>query len=405
MSGPKGGSYHVETAAQREARMLRAALADYARAEQEWATAQVRLAAAASLTGDVLACGRPTPLRDNADSAACARAAQELRDAAAAAVEVAGESRRRASAALHADQVARLMVRIDDAEPVRTVVRKSRWQASPATAPRTADIDRDRVAERVRARLDGFAAVDHDTAKVAALVRDIAGAGSQSRVDLLIAELDHLLAETRAGVEREERSRQVCGDLHAMQARISGLTSPAASDLRTRLVELIAVAAQEIPADLAAEVDRLIADADAESDRLCVVEAMASALTELGYGTGPEFSTALSSTQATAYARSGASQYGIKVRLESDTNRFTAQVVKSDATLTSTAEDEQAERDFCGTVNRLIEAVAGHGVVLDLDIRTPPGACAVQSVAAVTLGNAASTQRRGARRQQEQRAP
>ena len=30
MSGPKGGSYQVETAAQRESRMLRDATADYA---------------------------------------------------------------------------------------------------------------------------------------------------------------------------------------------------------------------------------------------------------------------------------------------------------------------------------------------------------------------------------------
>lgn len=394
MSGPKGGSYQVETAAQREARMLRDAKADYARARCDCDTAEAILSAARTVCGEELKFATPPGVPAHADSAAYVRASADLRAAATAATELAGQARERAAAGIHADRITRMVEHLAAAPtPSRQPARKAGTtpaSAVPESNPET-DIDQDAVRQRVGRRLKVLASLDHDAARVAGLIDDIETAGSQSRIELILSELNYVIADARQAAARVEQIRASRGALAALQARIADVRNAVADDLRRRIDALIAAETDAVPPDLAGMVDAVISAADAETDRLLVVHAMATALEQLGYHVGPEFSTDLSGAQGIAYARSGLSGYGVKVRLEADSARFTAQAVKSDSMLTSADEDTTAEREFCTAFNRMIELASHDGVELHADIRAEPGTYAVQQVADSKLGAAAAT--------------
>lgn len=393
MSGPKGGSYEVvETAAQREARMLRAAKADYARAQSEWEAAETILSAARAVCGEELKFAPPAAVSANADSAAYTRAAAERQAAAVAALELAHEARERSAAGAHAARIARMVEGLTAQPKPAGKARATHVSTAPETAP-ASDIDRDRVKQRVGRRLTELAGLDHDTARVSGLLDDIAGAGSQSRIDLILSELDYVIADARKAAGHAQRIRTSRAELAALQVRIADIRSATADNLRRRIAELIAEGLDTVPPDLARMVDALVQEADAEADRLHVVRAMATALAQLGYNIGPEFSTDLSGAQGTAYARSGSSGYGVKVRMEADSTRFTAQAVKSDAVLTSVEEDTTAEREFCAAFNQMIELASQDGVELHADIRAEPGTYSVQQVTDSKLGTVASDQK------------
>ena len=392
MSGPKGGAYYVvETAAQREARMLRDARADYAAAESAWQSAIAQVAAVGAVTGQHVSVTRPSPVTAEADAASYMRAATELRAASTAAAEAAVSTRERDATRRHFAQMARMMEAIAAQKPtdVSEAVRRSRWHANQSTqAEQTvtpaATVDRSAIAQRVQRRLEALATITHDPSRVESLVDDIGRSASPSRVDLLLSELDYLVTEARARARREEQIDQARGSLKAMYARIADLTDPAAQVTRQRIADLIHTRATEIPEDLARMVDEVIAFADAEADRQRVVEVMQAALERLGYHTGPSFSTDLTA-RGTAFARNGASRYGVKIRLESGATRFTAQAVKSDAVLSSASEDTAAERRFCNDFDDLVEFARRDGVAMDVDIRTAAGAVGVQQVSDATL--------------------
>lgn len=408
MSGPKGGSYRVETAAQRETRMLRDARADYARAQAEWENAVVRIEAARQLSGAQLSCSRPQSPATEADSAAYTRAAAELRSAAETAVRRAGAAREAAAARVHAAQVARLVNRIglepgsDFADSGKSA-RQSRWQSGQEqrAEPDRNTIDRSSVAVRVQRRLEELAGLDHNRDRVDVLIADIAAAGTESRVDMLIRELDLLIDDARAATATAEKAAIAAAELAAMQSRLDALPAAPVAAVRERISALITAGATEIPADLPGLVDEAVRAADAEDDRGHVAAVMSSALQHLGYRTGPEFSTDLSGARGTAYARSSGSHYGIKLRLEPASGRFTAQAVKSDATLTSAQEDTAAEDEFCSVLGEVVELARRGGVELDLDVRTPAGAHQIQQVADTVLGAAtrSTSQTSGARRE------
>ncbi len=398
MSGPKGGSYRVESAAQREARMLRDAKADYAQAEVAWDNAVARMSAVSAMSAEPVRYARPNPVPADADSAAYARAGQELHAAADAAAALATQARERFAAARHADRMARIIDHLGGPPPPdRGPAARSRWQASQAAqSPVPVHVvDRAHVQQRLRRRLDQLAGLDHDAARVEALLDDIGNSDSQSRIDLILSELDYLITDARTAATRDDEIGAARAALSAMQARLSRVKGRAAEHLRDQITQLINTQARNVPADLPDLVDTAIRDADAEADRLHVVSVMRAALDELGYSAGPEFSTDLSAADATAYARSGSSRYGIKVRLEPGSNRFTAQAVKSDTALTSAQEDVAAERQFCAALDQIVELAKRDGVELDVDIRTAPGACSVQQVAEAKLGAVATAVKRG----------
>ena len=316
MSGPKGGCYRVETPAQIEARMLRDARADYLRAQADWDHAAARMLAVERVSGELVQHPRPAQIAAGADSDAYTRAAAELRSAAEAALQLAGVAREAAASRTHAAQMARLISRLgtEPADADRRA-RQSRWQAGrqeQPTEPAATAVDRSAVAARVQRRLEALAGLDHDTGRVDALIADIAEAGSTARIDLLIREIDLLLEEEKSAAMLAEKVRTAAADLAAMQSRLEAL-GPAGPvpALRQRIAALIDASSSEVPADLPALVDDALRDADADADRRHVSAVMSAALRQLGYRTGPEFSTDLSGAQGTAYARSGASHYGI----------------------------------------------------------------------------------------------
>ncbi|EHB48671.1 hypothetical protein MycrhDRAFT_5512 [Mycolicibacterium rhodesiae JS60] len=407
MSGPKGGSYRVETAEQREARMLRDARADYVRAQADWDNAAARMLAVQRVSGETVSHPRPRQVPAGADSDAYTRAAAELRSAAETAVRLVGAAREAAASRTHAAQMARLISQVST-EPgdIGRPAPQSRWQAgrqAQSTGMTGTAVDRSAVAARVHRRLEALAGFDHDRERVDALIADIAEAGSTARIDLLIREIDLLLADAQTATALAEKARVVAADLAAMQSRLDAVAvaGPVAA-LRQRIATLVDAGAAEVPTDLPALVDDAVRAADADADRRHVSAVMSAALQQLGYRTGPEFSTDLSGAQGTGYARSGASHYGIKVRLESDSGRFTAQAVKSDATLTSAQEDTVAEHEFCAVLGEVVDLARRNGVELDLDIRTAPGTCQVQQVADTKLAATAArsaTKASGARRE------
>lgn len=408
MSGPKGGAYRVETAEQREARMLRDAKAQYAQAESSWDSIVSRIAAMSAVTGTAPSLQRPAKVLVGADSAAYTAAATALQDAAAAAASVITQAREDAATAAHAAQVARILERLtSEPQPPDEVTRASRWQASRAetaqASPPAETIDWGRVKERIERRLAALADLDHDATHLQGLLADIAAATAQSRIDLLIGEIDHVIAEAREVASRRDAIAATRGELAALNARIGDLTGDKADALRRRISGLIAAEAAELPVELVAAVETALQRADAEADRRHVVAVMHKALEQLGYVAGPEFSTDLSGAKGAAFARSESSHYGVKLRLEPGSARFSAQAVKSDAALTTIAEDVAAEHAFCEALDKMVELAKRDGVELDVDIRTKPGASQVQKVADAALGKATgAVGRRGAHAQKQQ---
>lgn len=409
MSGPKGGAYRVETAEQREARMLRDAKAQYAQAESAWDSVISRIAALSAVTGTALSVQRPAKVPAGADSAVYAAAASQLQAAAAAAASAIAEAREDAAAAAHAEQVARIVSRLASApQPADTPQRVSRWQASRAqdavedqTPVET--IDWVRVKERIDRRLGELAGLDHDVTHLQGLLADIGAATAQSRIDLLIGEIDHVISEAAVAAARRDAIAATRGELAALNVRIADLAGADPDALRRRISGLIATEAAEVPPDLVTAVETALQCADAEADRRHVVAVMHKALEQLGYVAGPEFSTDLSGAKGAAFARSESSHYGVKLRLEPGSARFSAQAVKSDAALTTIAEDVAAEHAFCDAFDRMVELAKRDGVELDVDIRTSPGAAKVQKVAEAALGTAtAAVGRRRTRTQKQQ---
>ena len=399
MSGPKGGSYRVETAKQREARLLRDAKAHYARAQIVWAAAQSRMDATAAVTGTVVPCRKPAAVRAGADSAAYSAAATALEAAAAAAVEAATAVREAHADARYAAQLARITAPAAStpAEPVHAP-RRTSVPADTIATP-TPSIDRVRTGERVQRRVAALAGVDHDTDRVALLVADIANAHNQSRVDLLISELDAILRDGQAAAARAAAAAQTRADLEQLAARIAGIDREPVDAVRQQIARLIAAEATALPADLSAQVDQLIAESDADDDRHQVIASMRHALEELGYTLGPEFDTQLESSRGTTIVSGPTAGYGVKVRLEPDRSRFSAQAVKSDAVISSTEKDADVERQFCTDFAEIVAMVGADGVALDIDIDVEPGASKVQEVAAEHV--AASGRRRAQRRSAE----
>lgn len=400
MSGPKGGAYRVESAAQREARLLREAKARYAHAQSLWRAANVRMTATAATVGKQVNYPPPEAVSSHADSATYERAAQELEAAAVAAAQLAAAVREEFADAQYASQVERINAVIDAAaadtsreQSTQHVTRSSRGQRRPAAeaVPVAQSVDWARTGERVRRRLSELAAVEHDAHRVRVLVGDIAMAKAESRVDLLVSELDLILADARAATRQAEAVGTVRAQLEGLAARIADIGSAAADSVRSRIASLMTAQADAVPADLTAAVEELLDDVDAQADRQHVIAAMRRALEHLGYTLGPEFATDLGSPEGTAFAGGPKPGYGVKVRLEPEINRFSAQAVKSDAVVTTADEDVAAERQFCDAFAELIELVQGDGVALDVDIALQPGECDVQQVAADKF---ASTQSR-----------
>lgn len=391
MSGPKGGAYRVETAEQREARMLRDAMARYARAQSLWQAAQTRMATTSAAIGEQVNYAAPHPVPVSADSAAYDRAAQEWESAAATAVEVAAAAREKFADTRYAAQVARIAAAVAAVESATTPSRTVRADAGTQHEnQRSAASPVERTIERVRRRLEELAAFDHDAERVQVLVGDIAEAQSESRVDLLVSELDIILAEVRDAAKRVGAIEAARAQLAGLSARIAEINSATADSVRRRIASLMAVQADVVPAEIATAVEKLVDDVDAEADRQHVIGAMRRALGQLGYALGPEFANDLGGPEGTAFAGGPTPGYGVKVRLEPGDSRFSAQAVKSEAVLTSADEDLAAERQFCADFNELIELAKDDGVVLDVDIALEPGEYAVQQVPASELADSAT---------------
>lgn len=401
MSGPKGGSYRVETAEQREARLLRDAKSQYARAQSAWQAVESRAVALRMQTGDAPGNVRPASPLAVADAATWAQGARELETAAADLAVAVGKAREQAAEKSRAAHVARIVARIA-AQPQRAPanarhprLRDGHEEKQPMPAAEV--IDWARVKQRVERRMRDLASLDHDATRAQEVLVDIAAAGAQSRIDLLLGELDYLIAQARAEATRREAVTAARGELLAMRAMIAELTGASADQLRDRIAGLIAADAIDVPPDLSAAVEVAVSRGDAEADRRHVVAVMHRALEELGYAVGPEFSTDLSGARGAGFARNGPSGYGVKVRLEPGSACFTAQAVKSDAALTTVDEDTAAEQSFCRDFEKLVTLVRRSGVELDVHIRTDAGVCAVQQVSDAELARpVASGSRRSA---------
>ncbi|WNG81154.1 hypothetical protein C6A86_023645 [Mycobacterium sp. ITM-2016-00316] len=384
MSGPKGGCYRVESAQQREARLLRDAKARYARARSIWQAAQSRVAATSSMINRNFDLQAPAAPAADAGSAEFEHAASALEVAARAAVDAASSAREQFASATFADQIARIAAAAAAERSVVTEPASPVQRGSVAIDDTLAEssVDRIRVRARVERRLTELADLEHNTDRVKILITDIANARTETRIELLISELDLILSAGRAVREHEVQVAQVRADLEEMAARITDVTGAQADALRGRISEAVTAETTSVPAGLQTAVDAVIADADADTDRRHVIAAMRGALEELGYTLGTEFDTQLEGSRGTAVIAGPTAGYGVKVRLEEDVNRFSAQAVKSDAALTSRKEDTEAERRFCGDFAALTALLRDDGVTLDVDIHLEPGATSVQVVPA-----------------------
>jgi len=380
VSGPKGGSYRVESAEQIEARQLRDAKARYTRVQSLWESAQLRMAATVAVIGKPVPHQTPVAVRSGAGSTEYDAAAARLEALVEKANNAASTALEEHSEAQFAGQIARIAAATAAAAPPVPVVRREQEaDTAPAAAP---TVDRKRVADRVQRRLSELAAVEHDQERVRVLVDDIANAGSESRIDLLISELDVLVRNGRDAAAHAAAVLQTRAALQEISVRVSGIVGALADSIRRRVADLLASEVEDVPAELKADVDRAVAAADTQADRQHLVASMHRALEQLGYVLGPEFDTQLAGDQGTAVVAGPTAGYGVKVRLESGVNRFSAQAVKSDAVITSGEQDLEVEREFCDDFHELVTLARADGVELDLDIELQPGEAKVQAVAA-----------------------
>lgn len=373
MSGPKCGSYTVETAEAREARAYVAAAAEYERKRSVLASLRREVRIARDVVGADVAVPAELPA-----VSAVGRTSAQVQAAGRSAEAVVRETQQRLGTSVAAatqqrwaDQVRRVAdVRVFDTD-----------ESEPEAAQRP-------WVERALAELEEIAAAwpvdeprDVLDRAVEAVGRSRTSSGAALDVTRARDEVGRLRAARRARLER----------------------AAAVADLRARLesvrpwhdsTELDAIAARldDPSADLgtvAVQVERVVAAAHTRRDRDQAAAILTDVLVDMGYTVDEGFSTRLAADGDVLAGRSDWPDHAASVRLDG-AGRVYLHVVRADDAAPG-AGDQAVDAQFCGHFDALTARAGRRGLRLEPLRRSVPGTRPVRAVDRARLDRVAGT--------------
>lgn len=382
MSGPKCGSYTVETAQAREARELAAALAAYRQVHAEYAELCREAEIARAAFGPAIEV--PGPLPEATGTGAGIRDAEQ--DAHARLRTATDRLRSSAAAAGRARWT----------EVAETVVDDRRFDlsitAATAAAPRAETVSLDAHLAEL-AEIAAAWPVAAGTGPLDAATAEVGAARSTSAAALGVARVRDELARLRAA-ERAERDRVVA--LGGLRARIESVRDwPGAGPEAAELLADVGAPDAE-PGALLDRVDRFVAAAHSRRDRTEAGAILADVLTEMGYTLADGFTTHLDGSADVLAGRPGWSEHAVSFRLDGAGKVYTHVVRAADAT---EDDDAQVDREFCDDYDALLARAGRRGLRLDTVRRFEPGTRPLRAVDRSRVGEVAATPARRAPRE------
>lgn len=368
MSGPKTVSYHVESAAEREARERAQLVAVLTELRQRAAAHEAEAAAAASEYGalGVPAVAAPAAARD---LAALRRQVATLRgdlDTASSRLREAVTDARRS----------RLLDAIPAARGEALVAGAALERRASEARETSHAVD----AARVVARLDPDVAAPDATA-----VLERAGAVASAPPSAAAAALDQLRLDVQRLNAAAEQARARAAAVAGFRETLAGLESPEVT-AALALVDSLGAGASGVRLE---DVERTVSEAAAaaarEADERFAASAVRQSLEELGYDIGPEFETLLVSEGKVDVRRPRWNGYGLRVRSASPAGELRFHVVRAAGHEDegSRRRDTEVEEDFCSELPALVEGLAASGVGARVVADVPPGTLPVPVSAAI----------------------
>ncbi|MDR2454080.1 MAG: hypothetical protein LBD51_05965 [Bifidobacteriaceae bacterium] len=362
MSGPKGYSVRVESAAERQRRLVAAAQGRCRALAKRLAQVRAQVEDKSALTR-VSQPAQPSLER-------LQQWEQQLKDAvsqAESAREAEFKARRLETMAKRLDLAA-----ISDANLGLGPLAPAGAPASrPAQAPIAAKLAEVMAAA---AELEPTEAAE-DLARRAAGIADLSAAKAQAALTVLQDDAARLVK-----AQRQTRSLRAAAERETL--RLAHLDSPAARALRQ--AGPAATSWGQVDA-LKAQVNEVLAEAERAADRAYIQAALASALAELGYTLDQDLAPPLGGGPGAASANAvlEAKRPDLpahRVRLElTEAGKLFARVVSTGAT--TPAADTAAEQAACPSLLALPEVLAGAGVAATVDFHRQPGALPVKPAA------------------------
>jgi hypothetical protein len=376
MSGPKGGSYQIVSAAELARRRLRAAESAESETMAQLRSLEARCAASCDAYGlEPLEIGAP-PRAARGDAEAIERWVEATRAAmsaaeAALAPAVADARSARVSAAL-SDLAA---VLVADPGP------QASSEAAPQRRSEPTSADDDAWREEVRRSVErSLRSLDLDgTADEVAAIEALAEAAVTAPSKVRGRQLAEVLGNdvgraNRAATARRERTDAVRSCLE----RLGAWEHPATSEARRWI---LAELGGPLPtAALVARAEAAVAEAASDRDRELVAASVRRSLQSFGYVVEEGFETLVVEDGVAYVRRADWSDHAVAVRLFAGRPRVAFNVVSRTGPVDAVRNTE-IEREWCAAVDQIESALVGDGVVLDLADRTPAGEVPVQLVA------------------------
>ncbi len=376
MSGPKGGTYQIVSAAELARRRLAAAESAESETLQQLRSQEVRCAAACDAYGlEPLEVGAP-PRAARGDAEALERWVEATRVAVTASDVALAEAVADARSARVSEALGGLAAALV-VDPI------PEGSSEPATERRSepASVDDDAWRDEVRRSVErSLRSLDLDcTAGEAAAVEALADAAVTAPSKVRGRQLAEVLGNdvgraNRAAVARRERT----GAVRSCLERLGAWDHPATSEARRWI--LAEIDGSLPTADLAARADAAVAEAVGDRDRELVAASVRRSLQSFGYVVEEGFETLVVDDGVAYVRRADWSDHAVAVRLFDGRPRVAFNVVSRTGPIDAVRSTE-VEREWCAAVDQIEAALVDDGVVLDLTDRTPAGAVPVQIVA------------------------
>ena len=371
VSGPKGASYVVVSAAELERRAL-------ARAQARLADVTARFQ---ELQADTKVCRkhydgrvrvaappRTGSLRNSSDHD---RAATQLKEALARAQATFAKE----LSAARADAItvgARSVTATADV-PAAQSLGSYEHRAAPAAPDPAAEIA-DGVA---RALLRVAIASEADQAKITHLAQSALATADTGRGRVLLRVLQDEVQKANAAQQARDRRTQ---EVRSLRGKLQGRDGAAVEAADAALQALVDDPDRPMPPDLPAQVEAAAVAADAGADRAFTLQTAAACLGRLGYEVAEGFDTVVARGGFTYLRRASWAGYAVQLRAAADNQLGFNVVREDDGTIAMSTRDVEVEQEWCADFERLRQVMSAEGVQMMVTRATPPGALPVQRV-------------------------
>ncbi|MER5470647.1 hypothetical protein [Streptomyces sp. NPDC002685] len=208
---------------------------------------------------------------------------------------------------------------------------------------------------------------------------EVASAPGVQRARLVLASLE----ERVRVAERAQHAVDAAAERAAvLAARLQDVPGAYAGQLARGLAEVAEERRDEVPSDLVAEVERVVAEADIARTRRIAAQALARVLADLDYHVAEGFETALVDQGTAVAGLPGEPGYGLKVLFDRGSSRLNHIVVRDAETDGGEHADRRAQQAFCNGLPTLVNGLGRHHVRLRETHREEPGRQPVPRIAA-----------------------